>query len=339
MKLTRILPIEKTYLEVVPLSDKIRLSREMVRLNYLALSPFSDGDVQYVRQAERLLLWFTPETLHGQAWVCVPEAYLLHIAYPSATDTILLMQRADATIFLVRKGSSLLSQVIVRDCEGSEVDVEKTVLMLQREYSLVDAQVINVISEPLKPRWPQLLECAHFDWRADRLLPRVAEECKLPAILFMLILCLYGLGAKVFLEHQLDSSRAQLLALKEQNRELNLDIESTLLERDFWQGMHDQITSTPDFYRVMDGIATAAKLSRCQIVSVNYRGEEVRLSARAQGNENDLVSRLLDKEVFREVQLISSRQSIGNRHAKDIEVRLLLMRRSELISDENGGAS
>jgi hypothetical protein len=213
------------------------------------------------------------------------------------------------------------------------------VLLLQREYSLTDPRVRRITAKGIKPRWPQLLACAHFDWRTDRMLPRAAEACKRPAILFMLFLCVYSLGIRVYLERHLDSSQTQLLALKAQNRELSLDIEETLSERDFWQGIHDKITSTPDFYNVIAGIAKAAQLSNSQIVSINYRGEEVRVSAMAQGDENDLVNRLLGNKVFREVHLISSRQNPANSRAKNIEIRLLLKRRSELTPNLVGGVS
>lgn len=127
--IVKIVPCEDSvfFRENVP--DDVKLTKDLVELNYGYLSPFDEADLFYLKEGKELYIWFFKK---DRSKVSIPECLILYGSLKGKRDGIYVYkkQNGKCVISVLKKGI-LLEQVIV-ECE----ELESVLSILTTKYSM-----------------------------------------------------------------------------------------------------------------------------------------------------------------------------------------------------------
>lgn len=103
-RLITIIPMEKTTFASVTLPKNVKLTKELVHINYGKLSSIKDPQILYYIERNRVYLWFYPKELQPTAPFVIPESYLMFQALKAFDDTIVVFQTEPTKIFALKEG-------------------------------------------------------------------------------------------------------------------------------------------------------------------------------------------------------------------------------------------
>lgn len=124
----RIIPIADSYLLLNTFKKQPKMSREIIRTNYLSLSPYQATEITSFTQEKNLLVWFQP--LYENT-IKIPEALLLYqaLAGRSNHDRIAIFNTSPITLIVIKNNHLIAQSTLISD---SEIVIER----LKREHAI-----------------------------------------------------------------------------------------------------------------------------------------------------------------------------------------------------------
>jgi len=118
--------IEDTYFKSMPLKKKIKLSKEVVLLNYSEFSPFRDFDTLYTLLNDHIGIWFTDKKI--RTYIAIPESYVIaNYLLKNEIDGIIIFDTYPQNL-LVIKDRKLCRQISKDKISKYEIN------LLQKEF-------------------------------------------------------------------------------------------------------------------------------------------------------------------------------------------------------------
>jgi hypothetical protein len=324
----RIVPIEETYLTTVQLSEKVRLTPAMVRLNYMDRSPFAEGGLAWVREGSQLFLWFTRLESAGSR-LEIPEGYLLYRAHRDAGEAVIVHPKETCVSCLVIKEGRLRGQVVIARERWSEEYEAELLQLLAREHSLADPVICRVDSSfQLRPSWAVIRACTHLEIDPSRMLTRGFDLLKGPLILYLAILISYQLFSVAFVENRRQQLQEKVIEIKERNQPFKKRYGALQDEVAFWNGFAGGELRRPNFRQLLARVAEAVSADSGSILNLSYSGLNATARIQTGAGAPELVRRLMEGGYFQEVKIVSSRQVRQDKSLQELDLALTLKRAS-----------
>jgi hypothetical protein len=296
------IPLEKSFLRVFQKPKKVRLSKQVIEVNYAHLSPFKNGGHLFFQTENSIYVWFLREP--AQNGVCIPEGYLLYRNFRERGDgAIVLLPREGVLNAVVIGEGELKAQVTLQ----GGADQPEMLDLLKREYSLGSAEVIRLEpSSRFSPRPADLLAFAQFELNPSRLLEEGVALAKVPIITALIITA----GFTLYRSHQMDSlteeKMSRLNRLKRENGPVQASLDQVRDQGAYWRDFVGKERSYPDFYRLMAQITHVIQRHGGYLNNVEYADNRVTIWTGLKSSEAEIIKDLLATGLFTEVKLLSS---------------------------------
>jgi hypothetical protein len=295
------IPLEQSFLRVFPKPKKIRLSRQVIEVNYAHLSPFKNGGQLFFQTESSIYVWFLREPARNG--ICIPECYLLYRHFRERRNVIVLLPREGVLNAVVIADGELKAQVTLQGGadEGGTLD------LLKREYSLNNAELVRLEARSRFSAKPaDLLAFAQFELNPSQVLEEGLALVKVPIIAALVIVA----GFTLYRSHQLDSiaetKMYRLNRLKRDNAQLQSSLEQVRNQGGFWRDFVARERCYPGFYRVLAQVTRVLERHGGYLNNVEYADNRVTLWTGLKSSEANIIKDLLATGLFTEVKLLSS---------------------------------
>lgn len=118
-----VLPANETFFFQTKFEKKIKLSRELLYLNYKKHAPYHNPFLTTLTEEKTLYIWFYPTELSGK--LIIPESYLMFSFFKEAYPNALLLMEAETPYVIVIKNGLLFNTYVVGENE-SFIEMELT---------------------------------------------------------------------------------------------------------------------------------------------------------------------------------------------------------------------
>jgi hypothetical protein len=303
MNFIKILPIEETYLRLFEKPPKVRLTRQILALNYAHLSPYPNGGHLSWQADSNVFVWYLKKPPQPGMTIYIPEAYLAWRFFKERANALVLIPRQNLLSILVIQNGTLRAQMTRAAGAGEEQALD----LLKREYSLQHAEVIRLLpTVTFKVTLRDMATFAEFDFKPTNLLERLVALVKVPLIAILIIIS----GFYLYEEHQLETLHAEktqyLTRLKRANGELQSALEDVREKTSYWQDFIAKEQAYPDYYRVLANLTTVVQRHGGYLNMVEYTDNRLTVWTGVKSSEADIIKDLLATGVFQEVKLLSS---------------------------------
>jgi len=301
-KFLEILPIEDTQLVIVNVAEKIKPTKELVRLNYSQLSIFKDGDFVFYKENGELFIWFTKQKLSKK--LHIPEAYLIYEAFRDKGDVIVLKKSENTRCVLVIKGGALKTQF----CKKGEINSEH-IELIKKRHLLDKPEFIEIEdSFEFKPTLDSVIKFYRsVDLNQKNLLTGVYEIVKTLAIIILFFINLYGLIGYFYVNYQVKRSKSELFMLQKKNKDIKEKFEVLKKEHIFFKKFAANELVYPPFPQILDLIAEVVEKNNGKIRKYNQYMGFVELEV-ISPSTSKIASELLSNSYFKDVQITSTYQ-------------------------------
>ncbi len=316
-----ILPIEETQLVIVDIAEKVKPTKELIRLNYSQLSIFKDGDFVFYKEKDKLFIWFTGLRLGKKLYV--PEAFLIYETFKGKGSAVILKSAKGKSCVLIIKNSSLEAQF----CRKGEINSEYLEL-IRKKYSLDNADIIEIDDTiSLKVSLSSILRFSRsIDLNPKVLLERGYETIKIPTIVALFLINVYGLSMYVYIHSQIKRSKDELITLKVENKKIKKKFELLKNESKFFKTFVASELKYPSFPETLDLVARIVLKNKAKIRMYNQYEGEVELEV-ISSSTSSLANELLSTKFFKDVQIISTSQYFRDKTKEIGRLKLLLKER------------
>jgi len=118
-----ILPANETFFFQTKFEKKIKLSKELIYLNYKKHAPYHNPFITTLIEEKNLYIWFYPTELSSK--LIIPESYLMFSFFKEAYPNALLLMEVETPYVIVIKNGILLNTYVVGTSE-SFIEMELT---------------------------------------------------------------------------------------------------------------------------------------------------------------------------------------------------------------------
>lgn len=135
-KFLQILPLEESFFFQVTFQKKVKLSDELIALNYKKHAPYKNPFLKTVIEEKHLYIWFYEKERNAK--LLIPEAYLFfHLFKEKNPNTLFLIElERSQHIIIIQNG------ILVNSYSLDEVD-ENLIAMEMSRYALDSVKTIN----------------------------------------------------------------------------------------------------------------------------------------------------------------------------------------------------
>ena len=310
-----LVPVEDTFFKSVDIPKGIKLSKEIVLINYSHLSPFPDGDVIFYRTKNSLYLWFVRYKLKSR--VNIPEGYIIYKQFKDRKNAITIVEKKRSFVFSVIKNGELVSQFSLS--KSVPVNIDERVEFLKREHSLKQPDIIkkSISDIKTKPDLTDILKFSHFSLDRRSIQEFILEEIKIPIILILVGLSIYD----IFLLNYLSSLKEEKVKVLQELKKENQDIKNLLMKleekRNFWKRFISEEFKFENLYNVASAVASTLKKYEGTLKSFNSTENMVDLWIESKVSSSKLIDELLKTGYFEEIKVLSS---VRPPQKEDIEI-------------------
>ena len=130
------LPIEDSFFLKVKFNKKVKLTDELISLNYKKYSPYKNPLFTTLMEDENLYIWFYKKKLHAN--IIIPEAYLLFDFYKDENPNTLLAIDFDGSFIII----IIKDKVLENSYSLFDLD-ENLIAMEMNKYALTSLKKID----------------------------------------------------------------------------------------------------------------------------------------------------------------------------------------------------
>ncbi len=299
----RIVPIEETYFIKKEIPD-IKLNKEIIKLNYNALSPFKDGDVLYYKDKHNLYIWFLKNRIDSKK-LYIPEGFLIYKEF--AEENSILIKKVDDNTFgvVVVKNGFIATQFTKNSITDEFIEI------LKKEHSIQNAEIKH-INEDVTINKTNIKDIFGFadslDINFKSLALNIYEMLKVPTIVFLILLNVFDLAIYKYITNSVKDKKIELNKLEQSNKAIK-DKFTLLEEREkFFKRFIDTELKYPNIYSVLSVITQSIAKNSGSITSYrqSYNIVDIQVTSNSTAS---LVNTLISTGYFDNVQVINISQS------------------------------
>lgn len=214
-----VLPFQETFLHASTLHKNVKLSKELLRLNYLKYSPFTNPNIITFTQEKSIILWFYKQAV--QTPVVVPESYLLFKELKNRQANAIYVIYDDVVKVLIIKESLLVSTFTLEALDDNaiaismdEFQIFKRVDISADEYSALKASALASLNVK------ELLQFNQLNLDKKILLNRFVEYASYPVAGLIAFAILVSYTQESMLKREIESLKETYKVEKSKNQEI-----------------------------------------------------------------------------------------------------------------------
>ncbi len=319
-RFVEVLPIEKTYLIIVDAPKDIKITKNLVRLNYSHLSPMKDADFVFLKRINKLFIWFTNDKLAKKIYI--PEAFLLLQRFKSKKEAVVLKNTEGKSCVLVIKNGKILSQFCTKDISTLHLD------LIKRKFNLSNPEIINLngnLQEKIGFR-SVLKFLPNLNVNSKDVARNLYECIKVPIIVVLVLFDVFGLLTYNYLNYQIKRSKAELSSLKLESKDAKHKFEKLQSYGDFFRSFEDEELAYPSFYEALSKVLSVLKKNGAKLVSYNQYQGSIALHI-ISPSISSVVNDLLSYKSFKDVQVLNTSQYYYDKSKEQGNLKILLKRK------------
>ena len=328
-----VIDIEDTFFVRKEVPKSLKVNKEIIKINYMNLSPFENGDFVFFRKNSILYMWFFDRSAieRKNGAILVPESFLIYVFFSKKIgkkNAIIIKESKDKKFVLVIREGELVSQFVSKEKNDEIVD------KLTRKFSLKNFKVIGM---------NETLDLSFFSFRdflvflkfgyekfSDK---RIFESLYNLAVSFMINLFitinLFTLFSYFYLSLTVSNKEKQLYSLEQSNVSLKKYFKEMVKEEKFTNEFFGKELAYPPLYSCVATISECVYKGNGFILSYHYTRDSIYIRVKAK-SVSSIVKNLLNTGFFEDVKLLdTSRYSkLNNTEFLEVgEIELKLKRR------------
>jgi len=324
MGLINLIPAEDTFFKNVEIPKNVKLTPELVKINYQHLSPFPSGDVIFYKTKKFLYLWFVKYPLLETKKVNIPEGYFIYKQFKHQKNAIVVVRKENSIIVSVLKNGELLSQFTLSS--SLAVNLKDRIELLKKEYSLKNPEVIEIERKQLKIRadLKDIFAFSKFEINKESLKSFFIENIKVPLIIILLIVSIYDIFLLNYLQKEKEKRQAILYQLKKENAGIKNLLQKLESESKFWNYFIEKELKYENIYNILAAISITIKNNQGKINSLSTSYPLIDIWLETKVASSKLIDQLIKTGYFKEIKIISSVKSRVNPQYEITNLQLIL---------------
>ncbi len=270
---TNIVPINETYFvsDTIP---NIKLTKEMIKINYGMLSPYKDGDVIFFSDKKYVYIWFTRNKLTTKK-ISIAEGLILFNMFNTADEAIIILEKGNSCGIAVVKDKRLMTQIFKKEAQPNEKFIE----LLTKEYSLRNPKVITVKnSEAFRLNLKDILSSLNsFNFDMKTFINNIYEQAKMPIIILLIILNFGNFFTSVYLDRTLKAKQNTLEKIKESNKGIKKEFDLMDKENLFWNDFKTREFGYPNLHKLLSVITESIMKNNSQINIIRQSSDSINM--------------------------------------------------------------
>lgn len=270
---TNIVPINETYFvsDTIP---NIKLTKEMIKINYGMLSPYKNGDVIFFSDKKYVYIWFTRNKLTTKK-ISIAEGLILFNMFNTADEAIIILEKGNSCGIAVVKDKRLMTQIFKKEAQPNEKFIE----LLTKEYSLRNPKVITVKnSEAFRLNLKDILSSLNsFNFDMKTFINNIYEQAKMPIIILLIILNFGNFFTSVYLDRTLKAKQNTLEKIKESNKGIKKEFDLMDKENLFWNDFKTREFGYPNLHKLLSVITESIMKNNSQINIIRQSSDSINM--------------------------------------------------------------
>lgn len=283
-KFIYLLPIESGFFFKTGFEKKIKLSNELIKLNYNRHSPYKNPSFIFLMQQHTLYIWFFKKKIFSQ--IILPEAYLVFDFFKERHDnTIIIIKTLTLYKIIIIKDSQLINAYALTDIDDALIEAE------MNKYSILSSHRINaneyekLVNKALQNiAYSELYKWNRVKINKEELFPKMLNLVAYP-LSFLLV---FMMGIHLFhtnqLENRLDVAEKNYLISKEKNSDVKEKIIREAEKEKKWVDFIRSELSYGDTVSLFLKIENALKNEKITLLNFSIVGSKVRIEIYTEEN-------------------------------------------------------
>jgi len=287
-----ILPMEKSFFFQTTFSKKIKLTDDLIRLNYNRYSPIKNQISIYRLEENRLYLWFYAEEIKTP--FIIPESYLLFtLLKKEYNNKLIIISLKEIYKILVIKNNVLEAVFTLASLDSEIISITQHEYLLDEVVTLSEEEYTQFYLNGVK-------ELTLFDilkWNIFKININEALKKSLDFFAYPLsFLVIFMMGIGIYHSNQLESKferlKEEYLEVKNLNQDKKAKIFLQKQEKEKWNRFINQELIYPDSSWVLDKIYTSLQLlNDVELNNINISGSKIQIQVKLK-NKQDSVNYL-----------------------------------------------
>ena len=324
--IVEVLPVNTSFFQHFNLHANVKLSKELIDLNYARYSPFKESKHLFYFNEEDVFIWFYEEDT--KAPIVIPEAYLLYKALvEDYNDTLLVVESTPSKIFLI-KDKKLLNSIGMKTLDENvlqmmmeEHQISSKIVITEAEYGELYQSSLQKISIKDLWRWNQL------EIDKNTILPTIIDKIAYPVSALMIFIIFVNSLHTYTLHSSIQNKEDIYHNIKQNNDDIRSLLRKENQEAKRWNHFINEELVYPDAMSLLYSIIDTLD-EKVFIKEVSINGDKMLLKLQTDMSPILYLNKLNKLEYFSDVMIESSRKQ--NDGTKLINYILTLKLLSEL---------
>lgn len=307
-RIATILPFEQSSFHSAALTPKLKLTKELIYLNFSKLAPFKTPYILKKQEKETLYLWFYKEKKSEP--IVIPESYLLYKATQEKYDNQVIVFSDTLFKVIVIVNSQLVDAFTMESLDMNllhlsmdENSITQYTIFTKEEYiSTLETAKENLSIQDLVT-WNQ------FELDRQKLLSLAIERLSYPLSVLAVIYILLDAGHTYLLKEKINELTLSYKTLRDENSKIKNALSSQDIQQEHWEQIKDEELIFPDTLRLVDSIISALRDDNITITQMQFNGAAGRVVLQTSENPVDYLNKLSNIPAFSNIIIANSRKS------------------------------
>lgn len=216
----KVISMQESFFKVSTLTKKVKLSPELIRLNYEKLSPIVNPTILSYKEESVIYLWFLKQQ-HPNEKILIPESFLIYKALRDKSDGVFIFKTVPKQIYVLKQRRLQSAFVSYEATDSTSIDIVKD------EYDLTDIQILDekehdkVLQRELERlTLPELFAFMQFKMDKENLKKFFVQKLTYPLVSVLFIYMFVSYAQGYFMQKKADILTKEYQTLKAKNADV-----------------------------------------------------------------------------------------------------------------------
>ena len=307
-RIATILPFEQSSFHSATLAPKLKLSKELITLNFSKLSPFRDPQILSKQDKETLYLWFYKEKRREP--IVIPESYLLFQATQKKFDNQIIVFTDTVLKVIVIANNRLVDAYTMESLDMDllhlsmdENNIKAYTIFTKEEYKEILQAATADLSIQDFFTWNQ------FEFDRKRLLELGIERLSYPLTVLAIVYVLLDASHTYLLEEKITELTENYKTLRDENSKIKQALSTQDAQQEHWEQIKSEELIFPDTLHLVDSIITTLRDENITITQMQFNGAIGRVVLQTSKNPVDYLNKLSNIPTFTNIIIANTHKN------------------------------
>ncbi len=216
----KVVPMQESFFKASVFTKKVKLSPELIQLNYAKLSPIADPAIISYKEESVIYLWFFKK--HGlNEKILIPESFLIYKALRNRQDGVFVFETTPKQIYVLKE--KRLQAAFV----SYETDDAPSISIIKDEYDLKDLEILPtkeheklLQNELERLTFKELFTFMQLKMDKENLKKFFVQKLSYPIVSLLFIYMFVSYAQGYFLQKKADTLTQEYQILKTENSDV-----------------------------------------------------------------------------------------------------------------------